>query len=191
MAQIYSALHRQLQNKGAIDDVNHRWAMGGGANDMSLFVGTYTNKIDRKGRVSVPASFRAVRLANGDAAFYGFPSVDPVSENKVIECCGESHINALRQEMKNVDVISDRYKYLSYTLRHSRELSLDAEGRVLLHSELIAFIDCEEQVTFQGQGDYFYITAMAEQDALADMNQGINDYITSLRQRKGAAKNDQ
>ncbi|MCX8506603.1 MAG: cell division/cell wall cluster transcriptional repressor MraZ [Alphaproteobacteria bacterium] len=155
---------------------------------MALFVGTFTNKIDKKGRVSVPASFRAVRLANGEGALFGFPSADPLTEQKVIECCGESHMKNLRQEMKSLDEASDRYAYLSFILRHARELSFDAEGRVILPEDFVNFMESDEQVTFQGQGDYFYISTKAASEPVEEMTKGVDEYLSNLRKRKGAAK---
>lgn len=155
---------------------------------MALLVGTYTNKIDKKGRVSVPASFRAVRLANGEGALFGFPSADPVTEQKVIQCCGEGHMKTLRQEMNGLDEASDRFAYLSFILRHARELGFDAEGRVLLPEEFTQFIACDEHVTFQGQGDYFYIAPPIAQEPVQAMSKGVDEYLSALRQRKGATK---
>ena len=41
---------------------------------MALFISTFVNKIDRKGRVSVPAAFRAALTVPGFAGMVGFRS---------------------------------------------------------------------------------------------------------------------
>src|SRR5476651_1478796 len=50
---------------------------GGGEHFVALFLSTFVNKVDRKGRVSVPASFRAAladQSFNGIIAFRSFKS---------------------------------------------------------------------------------------------------------------------
>ena len=43
---------------------------------MGQFVSTFTNKIDSKGRVSVPASFRAILAKEDGEGIYCYPSLD-------------------------------------------------------------------------------------------------------------------
>src|SRR6478609_8257071 len=43
---------------------------------MDQFVSAFTNKIDTKGRVSVPASFRSVLAKDGLDGIYCYPSLD-------------------------------------------------------------------------------------------------------------------
>ena len=45
-----------------------------GKTPMALFAGTYENRIDRKGRVSLPADFRAELPAEGARVVYVYPS---------------------------------------------------------------------------------------------------------------------
>ena len=40
---------------------------------MALFIGTHENKIDRKGRVSLPADYRAELPSEDDRTIYIFP----------------------------------------------------------------------------------------------------------------------
>jgi len=50
---------------------------------MALFVGTVVNKVDRKGRVSVPASFRSTLAGQSFGGIVPFPSF----KQKALECC--------------------------------------------------------------------------------------------------------
>ena len=43
---------------------------------MEDFVSTYTNRLDAKGRVSIPASFRAVLAVDGFDGLYCCPTLD-------------------------------------------------------------------------------------------------------------------
>ncbi len=61
-----------------------------------LFLSTYQNKIDKKGRVSVPALFRAalVRVAGKDEEFSGIIAYGSFI-NRCIEACGIDRIRKL------------------------------------------------------------------------------------------------
>ncbi|MDI9348545.1 MAG: hypothetical protein QM537_00910 [Candidatus Symbiobacter sp.] len=157
---------------------------------MAPFVGIYTNKIDKKGRVSVPASFRAVRLANGEGALYGYPAGDPTLGQRIIKCVGIAHMNALSQEIKNLDPASDRYEEIDIILSFARELSFDAEGRVILTEDFIELLECEDQVTFKGHGEDFYIYKTISQQPVQEMKAAVDKYLNATRKRKEAAKHD-
>ena len=43
---------------------------------MEEFVSTYTNRLDAKGRVSIPASYRAVLAVDGFDGLYCCPTLD-------------------------------------------------------------------------------------------------------------------
>src|ERR1051326_4243640 len=54
-------------------DPGRRWA-GGGDHPVALFLSTWVNKVDKKGRVSVPASFRATLAGQSFAGIVVFRS---------------------------------------------------------------------------------------------------------------------
>src|SRR5262245_46905807 len=62
---------------------------------VKAFIGTFVNKIDAKGRISVPASFRAVVQARGLSGVALYPSL--IGE-KCIEGCGLDHIEKLADD---------------------------------------------------------------------------------------------
>ena len=67
-----------------------------------IFLSTYTNKIDAKGRVSVPSSFRGVLEESGFKGLICYPS--PILNS--IEGCGFNRIKKLSDTIDYQDVIS-------------------------------------------------------------------------------------
>lgn len=121
---------------------------------MNIFLSRYINNIDKKNRVSVPASYRAVlgkELFNGVIAY---PSI----RNNCIEACGISHIEKLRQMIETLDPYSEeRDAFETITFGEAVQLSFDGEGRVILPASLMQHAGIEEQACFVGKGVIFEI----------------------------------
>jgi len=119
-----------------------------------MFLSKFYNNIDKKGRVSVPASYRAVlgkEIFNGIIAY---PSI----RNNCIEVCGISHIEKLRQMIENLDPYSEeRDAFETIILGEAVQLSFDGEGRVILPVSLMQHAGIEEQACFVGKGVIFEI----------------------------------
>ena len=64
-----------------------------------LFLSTYHNRIDKKGRVSIPAQFRAVLVAQESPAVVAYPS--PI--NECIEGCGMQRIMKFNQRVERFE----------------------------------------------------------------------------------------
>jgi MraZ protein len=119
-----------------------------------LFLSTYINKIDKKGRVSVPALFRS-SLSKQD-----FPGIIAYSSfvNPCIEACGISRIEVLNQTIDSLDPYSEtRDAFATAILGGCLKLPFDGEGRVVLPESLIAFARLDEQACFVGKGATFEI----------------------------------
>ncbi len=133
---------------------------------MPLFLSTFTKKIDKKGRVSVPSTFRGVLSAeafNGIVAYQSFI-------NPCIEACAMSRIEALSERIEALDPFSEEHDAFSATiLGGSMQLGFDSEGRVVLPQELLSSVDIDGEAIFVGKGKTFEIwqpeafTAHAEQ----------------------------
>lgn len=119
---------------------------------MSLFLSTYVNKIDKKGRVSVPASFRNVLVNEkfqGIVAYASFIST-------CIEGCGMGRIEQLSESIDALDPYSDeRDAFAATILGGSIQLPFDGEGRVILPESLIKEAGISDQVAFVGKGITF------------------------------------
>lgn len=121
---------------------------------MALFLSTYVNKVDKKGRVSVPAPFRTV-LANqhfsGIVAYGSFI-------NPCVEACGMDRIEKLHTQIESLDPFSEeRDAFATTILGGSQQLSFDGEGRVMLPDSLITLAGIKEIAVFVGKGETFEI----------------------------------
>ena len=119
-----------------------------------LFLSTFTNKLDKKGRVSIPANYRASLVRkefNGIIVYNSFI-------NPCIEACGMDRIERLSQTIDELDPYSEvRDAFATTILGGSMQLSFDGEGRVVLPESLIEFSKINENACFVGKGATFEI----------------------------------
>ena len=138
---------------------------------MDRFVSTFTNKIDAKGRVSIPAPFRAVLerdgytggIAGGGSAaaggtpagsIYCYPSLDSAA----LDAGGERLARKIDALLANLADYSDERDELSVALYGDVQvLHVDADGRIVLPESLRTHAGLTGQVTFVGLGDKFQI----------------------------------
>lgn len=121
---------------------------------MSMFLSKYINNLDKKNRVSVPASFRQI-LSN--QAFNGI-IVYPSFRNKSIEGCSLARLEQLGQMMQTLDPYSEeRDAFETTILSEAIQLPFDSEGRIILPKSLIEYAGITEQVCFAGKGLIFEI----------------------------------
>ena len=127
------------------------WASVGGRSGM--FLSTYVNKVDRKGRVSVPATFRTTLSTQRFPGIVVFPSYKyPALEANSIEWMEE-----LANRLDMLDKFSDEHENLEMLFASSRELPFDTEGRIMLPSELAEHAAITENVAFVGVGRNFQL----------------------------------
>ncbi|MFO0996494.1 MAG: division/cell wall cluster transcriptional repressor MraZ [Alphaproteobacteria bacterium] len=121
---------------------------------MPLFLNTHVNKVDRKGRVSVPASFRAALATQSMTTIVAFPSFRaPAIE--VVD----------RQRMEEFSASTDQYAQFSEThddlslaiFSGAEELAFDGEGRVMLPKSLADHAKITTSAAFVGLGRTFQI----------------------------------
>jgi MraZ protein len=119
------------------------------------FVSTVVNKLDAKGRVSVPAPFRQILAQQNLKGFYCFPSfVAPA-----LEAFGETLLSDFQERLGNVDpLFSEDYDAQAQAVvGETQLLNFDDEGRVRLPDELIAHAGIGERVLFVGMVKKFQI----------------------------------
>ena len=126
---------------------------------MDRFVSTFENKIDSKGRVSVPASFRAVLERDAyklgaTGGIYCYPSLDAPA----LDAGGERLAQKIDGLLSGLPDYSDERDELSVALYGDVQvLAIDGDGRIVLPQELRAHARIEARVTFVGLGDKFQI----------------------------------
>ena len=127
---------------------------------MPPLVGRHVNKVDRKGRVSVPKPFRDV-LKGEDASFAGIYAY-PLFNAPAIEACGESFMRRVAESIDDLDMFSERQDDLaSVLLEHAHALPFDPEGRVVLPEELLVHAGIDAEAVFVGRGARFQIWSPA------------------------------
>jgi MraZ protein len=119
------------------------------------FVSTIVNKLDAKGRVSVPAPYRQILAQQNTAGVYCFASfVYPA-----LEAFGEALIGEFTERLNALDPFfsEDHDAQAQAVLGASRLLAFDDEGRVRLPDEFINHAGISDGVSFVGMGRKFQI----------------------------------
>ena len=121
---------------------------------MALFLSTFVNRIDRKGRVSVPVSFRTALAADGFNGAVMFPSITLPA----IEGWGMKQMEDLSDGIDAFDPFSEERDAFSLSiLSQAQQISFDPEGRVVLSGELIEHAALAGEAAFVGRGSTFQV----------------------------------
>jgi MraZ protein len=121
---------------------------------MSLFLGTHQNRLDAKGRVSVPAAYRLSLRAGEPAGLILRPS----HQNASIEAWPGAMFHALSAPLERLDLFSAAHDDLAVALyADAYPIEPDKEGRILLPDALVAHARLSDAVTFIGMGRIFQI----------------------------------
>jgi MraZ protein len=123
---------------------------------MPLLLGRYVNKVDRKGRVSVPKLFRE-SFKGQESGFSGVYAY-PVFNFPAVEACGEDFMTRVVDSLEDMAMFSEDQDDLSSVLTESTvPLPFDPEGRVVLPDELIEHAGIDGEAMFVGRGKAFRI----------------------------------
>ena len=121
---------------------------------MKLFLYTYLNKVDRKGRLSVPAEFRSALAELGCDGFAAFRSF----RSPAIECWTPARLEQLSNALDDLNLFSETQETFVTTLfAHTKPLSFDSEGRIVLPAEFMEHAGITTDAMFVGQGKWFQI----------------------------------
>lgn len=122
---------------------------------------TYVNKVDRKGRVSVPAAYRSALASDPFQGIVVYPSLS----GPAIEAFGREVLERMNQERFNRSLEGGAFEQMllggdgaiEAVMALARELPFDGEGRVILPSSLGAHAGITDGATFVGRGNRFQI----------------------------------
>lgn len=121
---------------------------------MSLFLSTTINKVDKKGRVSVPASFRAVIVEEGSTEVVLFRSL----QHEALEGCSLKHLATLSQSLEKLNLAPEVYELVETTIfGGSVACPIDGDGRIILPSHFASAINIEDEAAFVGRRRTFQI----------------------------------
>ena len=119
-----------------------------------MFLSSYENKLDKKGRVSVPASFRSYLSSLGYNGVVCYPSFN----NQSIEACSQDRIEKLSNTIDSLNPFEEKRDFFATSiLSESISLQFDSEGRISLSSKLLKHAKIKNNMLFVGQGKTFQI----------------------------------
>ena len=119
-----------------------------------MFLSTYENKLDKKGRVSVPASFRSYLSNMGFNGVICYPSFN----HFCIEAWPQDRIEKISSTIDSLNPFEEKKDYFATSiLAESLNLQFDSEGRILLSSKLLRHAKIKNRMLFVGQGKTFQI----------------------------------
>lgn len=118
------------------------------------FVSNFTNRLDAKGRVSIPASFRGVLAKDGYEGLYVHQALDL----SALDAGGNALRHTIDDILARFSPFSDEWELLSTALNGTSEvLKIDPEGRIMLSEALKTYAGIGDSVTFVGHGHKFQI----------------------------------
>lgn len=128
---------------------------------MDHFFGSHHNKLDAKGRVSVPAPFRSI-LRKFSSAPEGSQAVPlilrPSHQYPCIEGWTEQGFQALSAPLDAFDQYSEEHEDLSIGLfGDACQMETDKEGRIVLPTDMVAYASLTDNVVFIGANKIFQI----------------------------------
>ena len=119
-----------------------------------MFLSTYENKLDQKGRVSVPASFRSYLSNLGYNGVICYPSFN----NQCIEAWPQDRIEKISNAIDHLNPFEEKKDYFATSiLSASINLQFDSEGRISITSKLLKHAKIRNSMLFVGQGKTFQI----------------------------------
>ena len=119
-----------------------------------MFLSSYENKIDKKGRVSVPATFRSHLSSMGYNGFISYPSFN----HAALEACSQDRIEKLSNTIDSLNPFEEKRDFFATSiLSESENLQFDTEGRVSLSNKLLNHAKIKDNVLFIGLGQTFQI----------------------------------
>jgi MraZ protein len=121
---------------------------------MDRFVSNTTLRLDAKGRVSIPASFRAVLARDGYEGLYCYPTLD----RPALDAGGNALLAEIEALIARYAPYSDEQEQFATALYGTSEtLKIDGEGRVILTDNLKSHAGITDAVAFVGLGHKFQI----------------------------------
>jgi MraZ protein len=144
---------------------------------MTHFLGSHLNRLDAKGRVSVPAAFRTA-LRAFSAATEGSVSMilRPSHKYPCLEAWPQAVFDKLAQQLDRYEMFSPEYDNLAATIyADAYPVESDREGRIILNETMTSHAGISDNVTFMGTGRIFQIwEPEAAKQRAAEARQNVN-----------------
>ncbi len=153
---------------------------------MTLFLSSFENKIDKKGRVSVPSTFRnAIKNEEfqGVILYRSFTS-------KCIEGCTISRMQELSDATDSLNLFSKEQSELATLIfAGARELPFDVAGRIIIPADMLKDVEIKDSALFVGIGKTFQIWNKEEFSKIQKLSiEQAKKIPPSLKLNKGSLK---
>lgn len=149
---------------------------------MDRFLSSATNRIDAKGRVSVPAHFRSIVQKRGYTELYALRSLDTPSLDVGGPDLLDSYEKRIAQEDPFLQTAEDM-SLLYYA--DGAFLKLDQDGRITVTDFIREYTGITADVTFAGRGHFFQIWEPARFEKHA---QEARDRLRSFKRKASAGQ---
>ena len=119
-----------------------------------MFFFSFENKLDKKGRGFVPASFRSHLSNLGYNGIICYPSFN----NQSIEAWPQERIEKISNSIDSLNPFEEKRDFFATSiLSESINLQFDSEGRISLTTKLLKHAKIKNSMVFVGQGKTFQI----------------------------------
>ena len=119
-----------------------------------MFLSSFENKLDKKGRVSVPSTFRSHLNSMGYNGFVSYPSFN----HEALEACSQDRVEKLSSTIDSLSPFEEKRDYFATSiLSESVNLQFDTEGRVSFTEKLLDHARIKNNILFVGLGKTFQI----------------------------------
>ncbi len=146
---------------------------------MDRFLSNAVNRIDAKGRVSVPAHFRSVLLKRGYGELYALRALDIPA----LDVGGLDLLDRYEQRIALEDPFMQTADDMSFFCHgDGMFLKLDQDGRITITDFMREHTGISSEVTFVGRGTFFQ---MWEPERLRAHGAQVRTRLLKLRQGTG------
>ena len=119
-----------------------------------MFLSSFENKLDKKGRVSVPSTFRSHLNSMGYNGFITYPSFN----HSALEACSQDRIEKLSKTIDSLNPFDEKRDYFATSiLSESVNVQFDTEGRISLSDKLLNHAKIKNRILFVGLGYTFQV----------------------------------
>ena len=143
---------------------------------MNRFLSSAVNRIDAKGRVSVPAHFRAVVQQRGYSELYAIRQLDVPA----LDVGGLDLLDRYEQRMALEDPFMQTADDMSFFVHGDGSfLKLDQDGRISVNDFIREHTGITTEAAFVGRGNFFQIW---EPEKLRAYGEQVRARLSRLRQ---------
>lgn len=143
---------------------------------MDRFLSSSVNRIDAKGRVSVPAHFRSVVQKRGYTELYALRCLD----QPAMDVGGPDLLDRYEQRIAQEDPFLQTADDMSFFCHGDGAfLKLDQDGRITMTDFIRGHTGIGQEVAFVGRGQFFQIW---EPGRLAEHGAKVRERLLKLRQ---------